>query len=40
MKLLLFCVESNKQEQIDWIYIESVIKHVFIDDRTIVVKFM
>ena len=36
MKLLLFCVESNKQEQIDWIYIESVIKHVFIDERTIV----
>lgn len=36
MRLLLFCVESNKQERIDWIYIESVIKHVFIDDRTIV----
>lgn len=36
MKLLLFCVESNKQEQIDWLYIESMIKHMFVLDNNIV----
>ena len=36
MKLLLFCVESNKQEQIDWLYIESMIKHMFVMDNNIV----
>ena len=36
MKLLLFCVESNKLKQIDWIYIESLIRHFFIEDRDVV----
>ena len=36
MKLLLFCVESNKQEQIDWLYIESIVKYMFVEDNNIV----
>ncbi len=36
MKLLLFCVESNKLKQIDWIYIESLIRHFYIEDRDVV----
>ena len=36
MKLLLFCVESNKQEQIDWLYIESMVKHMFVENNNIV----
>ena len=36
MKLLLFCVESNKQKQTDWMYIESLIRHLYVEDKSIV----
>ena len=36
MRLILFCVESNKQKQIDWIYISSLIRWFFDDDKSLV----
>ena len=38
MKLLLFCVESNNKEQIDWIYIESIIRNMFAEDRNVTIR--
>ena len=38
MKLMLFCVESNKQKQVDWIYIRSLLRNLFVEDKSITIR--
>ena len=36
MRLLLLCVESDKKRPVDWLYIESLVRTLFVDDKTVV----